>query len=142
MAETPQIPALPSELPVIPLRGAVVLPMTIAPLGVSRPMSIEAVNRALAGDRMVLLLLQKNDNDDPAADDLHRVGTVAIIRQMAKAQGGMRVIVEGTIRARAEFLQAEKGVLLALIKAVPEPSERSIEIDAHVRRLQDLVDRA
>ena len=125
----------------MPLRGAVVLPMTVAPLGVSRPISVEAVNKALAGDRMVLLLLQKNDNDDPGADDLHRVGTVAIIRQMAKGQGGMRVLVEGVARARAEFLQTEKGYLTALIKPLPEASERSLEIDAHVRRLQELVDR-
>jgi ATP-dependent Lon protease len=127
---------------VIPLRSAVVLPMTVAPLGVSRPISVEAVNRALAGDRLVLLLLQKTDNDDPGPDDLHRIGTVAVIRQMAKAQDAMRVIVEGTVRARAEFLQVEKGVMLALVKATPEPTHRSIEIDAHVRRLQELVDRA
>lgn len=133
---------LPSELPVVPLRGAVVLPMTVAPLGVSRPVSVEAVNKALSGDRMVLLLLQKNDNDNPSGDDLERVGTVAIIRQMAKAQGGMRVLVEGIVRARAEFLQTEKGYLSALIKAMPETSQRSLEIDAHVRRLQELVDRA
>ena len=126
----------------MPLRGSVVLPMTLAPLGVSRPLSVEAVNRALAGDRMVLLLLQTNDNDTPGPDDLHRVGTVAIIRQMAKAQGGMRVLVEGIARARAEFLQNEKGFLSALIKPLPETSERSLEIDAHVRRLQELVDRA
>ena len=142
MAETTQTPPLPNELPVVPLRGAVVLPLTVAPLGVSRPLSVEAVNRALAGDRMVLLLLQKNDNDEPGMDDLHRTGTVAIIRQMAKGQGGMRVLVEGVARARAEFLQTEKGHLTALIKPLPEPSERSLEIDAHVRRLQELVDKA
>src|SRR4029079_13504114 len=102
-------PPLPNELPVVPLRGAVVLPLTVAPLGVSRPISVEAVNKALSGDRMVLLLLQKNDNDDPQVDDHHRVGTVAIIRQMAKGQGGMRVLVEGVVRARAEFMQSERG---------------------------------
>ena len=142
MADATTAPPLPSELPVIPLREAVVLPMTVAPLGVSRAMSVEAVNRALAGERMVLLLLQRSDKDDPGPDDLHRIGTVAIIRQMAKAQGGMRVIVEGTLRASAEFLQLDKGAMLALVKAMPEPSDRSIEIDAHVRRLQELVDRA
>ena len=142
MAETTEAPPLPNELPVIPLRGAVVLPMTVAPLGVSRPVSVEAVNRSLAGDRMVLLLLQTNDSDEPTPDDLHRVGTVAIVRQMAKGQTGMRVLVEGVARARAEFLQTEKGHLTALIKPMPESSERSLEIDAHVRRLQDLVDRA
>src|ERR671924_2353324 len=128
MADTSHPPPLPSELPVVPLRGAVVLPMTVAPLGVSRGVSVEAVNRALAGDRMILLLLQKNDSEEPSADDLHRVGTVAIIRQMAKAQAGMRVLVEGVARARAEFLQLERGSLRALIKPMPEPTERSIEI--------------
>src|SRR5512147_1105156 len=136
MAETVQTPALPSELPVVPLRGAVVLPLTVAPLGVNRPMSVEAVNRALATDRMVLLLLQKDDSDEPGTDDLHRVGTVAVIRQMAKGGTGMRVLVEGIARARAEFLQNERGYMSALLKPLPEPSERSIEIDARVRRVQ------
>ena len=142
MAEDPQAPALPSELPVVPLREAVVLPMTVAPLGVNRPGSVEAVNRALAGDRMVLLLLQRGTAEEPAPDDLHRVGTVAIIRQMAKGPNGIRVLVEGVARARAEFLQTDKGFLKALLKPLPESTERSIDIDARVRRLQELVDRA
>jgi ATP-dependent Lon protease len=139
MADTPQ---LPSDLPVVPLRGAVVLPLTVAPLGVSRPMSVEAVNRALAGDRMVLLLLQKTEIDDPGADDFHRVGTVAIVRQMAMAQNGMRVLVEGIARVSADAIKTEGGLTMAHITAMPESAEHSIEVDAHVRRLQELVDRA
>ncbi|OFW26356.1 MAG: endopeptidase La [Acidobacteria bacterium RIFCSPLOWO2_12_FULL_66_21] len=142
MADASQTPALPAELPVVPLRGAVVLPLTVAPLGVNRPMSVEAINRSLAGDRMVLLLLQQNDTDEPAADDLHRVGTIAIVRQMAKGAGGMRVLVEGVLRARAEFLQTDRGFVRALIKPMAESAERAIEVDARVRRLQELVDRA
>jgi ATP-dependent Lon protease len=147
MAEAPQTPAFPSELPVVPLRGAVVLPLTVAPLGVSRPISVEAVNRALASDRLVLLLLQRSDADDPSPDDLHRMGTVAVIRQMAKGDGGMRVFVEGIARARAEFLQTDQGFIRALLKPMPE-AERTIEphatieIAARVRRLQELVDKA
>ena len=142
MAESPQNPTLPSELPVVPLREAVVLPLTVAPLGVSRPVSVEAVNRALAGDRLVLLLMQKNEAEEPTLDDLHRVVTVVVIRQMAKSPGGMRVLVEGLARVSAEFLSNERGVLTALLKPLPETSVRTIEIEAHVRRLQELVDRA
>ena len=141
MAE-PLTPALPSELPVVPLRGTVVLPLSVSPLGVSRPMSIEAVNRALAGDRMVLTLLQTSDTDEPGADDLHKVGTVCVIRQMAKAPSGMRVLVEGIARARAEFLQVERGVMQALLKPLKEPGDRTVAVDARVRHLQELVDRA
>jgi ATP-dependent Lon protease len=141
-APAPQTPSLPSELPVVPLRETVVLPMTVAPLGVGRSISVEAINRALAGDRMVLLLLQRGEAEEPSADDLHRVGTVAIIRQMAKAPTGMRVLVEGITRARAEFIQNDRGFIRALLKPLPETAERSIDIDARVRRLQELVDRA
>jgi ATP-dependent Lon protease len=138
----PPTPPLPSELPVVPLRETVVLPMTVAPLGVGRPISIEAINRALAGDRMVLLLLQHGESDEPSPDDLHRVGTVAVIRQMAKAPTGMRLLVEGIARARAEFLQNDRGFVRALLKPLPESAERSIDIDARMRRLQELVDKA
>ncbi|HTM27342.1 MAG TPA: endopeptidase La [Vicinamibacterales bacterium] len=142
MPDVPVAPPLPAELPIVPLRGAVVLPMTVAPLGVSRGVSVEAVNRALATDRMVLLLLQKNDSDEPAAEDVHQIGTVAIIRQMAKAQAGMRVFVEGLTRARAESIDSSRGYFSAKIVPLPEQSDRSLEVDARVRRLQELVDRA
>src|SRR5512141_2848063 len=102
IAEAP--PELPSELPVLPLRRSVVFPMTIAPLAVTRPVSIEAVNRALAGDRMVLLLLQEGESDDPTPAGLRHIGTVGIIRQMAKGSQGLRVLVEGASRVRAEFI--------------------------------------
>jgi len=142
MADVPVAPPLPSELPIVPLRGAVVLPMTVAPLGVSRGLSVEAVNRALATDRMVLLLLQKNDGDEPTSEDVHHIGTVAVIRQMAKAQSGMRVFVEGLTRARAESIDNSRGYFSATIVPLPEQSDRSLEVDARVRRLQELVDRA
>src|SRR5262245_21073838 len=141
-APAPETATLPSELPVVPLRETVVLPMTVAPLGVGRPVSIEAINRALASDRMVLLLLQRGERDDPAPDDLYRVGTVAVIRQMAKAPTGMRVLVEGIARARAEFLQTDHGFVRALLKPLPESAQKSIDIDARMRRLQELVDKA
>jgi ATP-dependent Lon protease len=138
------LPQLPSELPVLPLRRSVVFPMTVAPLAVSRPVSVEAVNRALATERMVLLLLQDGEGDDPGPDDLQRIGTVGIVRQMAKGAGGLRVLVEGVARARAEFLTRAKDSpsLTALIRPLPEHVERTLEVDAHVRRLQELVERA
>src|SRR5688572_30046868 len=95
-------PPLPSELPVLPLRRTVAFPLTLQPLAVNRAVSIETVNRALAGDRLILLLLQEKDQDDPAPDDLRRIGTVGVIRQMAKVGGGINVIVEGIARVRAD----------------------------------------
>ncbi|MBI2835440.1 MAG: endopeptidase La [Acidobacteria bacterium] len=133
---------VPSELPVLPLRGTVVLPLTVQPLGVGRPVSIEAVNRALGGDRLILALLQSDESDDPQPSALKQVGTVVLIRQMVKAETGLRILVEGVARARAESVIHEHGWLKAIVRAMPEPTERSIEIDAHMRRLRELIDRA
>ncbi|PYQ97350.1 MAG: hypothetical protein DMF97_14020, partial [Acidobacteria bacterium] len=55
----------PSELPVLALRQTVVFPLTLQPLAINRPMSVDTVNRALTGDRLVFLTLQSNDSDDP-----------------------------------------------------------------------------
>ena len=104
MAEPTSTPPLPSELPVLPLRRTVAFPLTLQPLAVNRPVSIETVNRALGADRLILLLLQETDSDDPTPDDLRRVGTVGIIRQMAKVGGGINVILEGLARVRAESI--------------------------------------
>jgi ATP-dependent Lon protease len=141
MAES-TLPPLPSELPVLPLRRTVAFPLTLQPLAVNRPVSIETVNRALGSDRLILLLLQKSDDDEPTPDDLNRVGTVAIIRQMAKVQGGVNIIIEGIARARADIVTRTGTSMRAQITAMPEVVERTIEIDAHVRRIQELIEKA
>ena len=133
----------PSELPVLALRQTVVFPLTLQPLAVNRPISIGAVNAALAADRLLFLTLQKGDREDPEPDDLHRVGTIAAIRQMAKAPtGGIHVIVEGLMRARAESMARSEVSLRASVVPVPEKADRTLEADAYVRRIQELVDRA
>src|SRR5689334_24057744 len=103
MAES-TTPTLPPELPVLPLRRTVAFPLTLQPLAVNRPVSMESVNKALASDRLVLLVLQDNEEDDPKPDDLRRVGTVGIIRQMAKVGAGINIIIEGVARVKAESI--------------------------------------
>ncbi len=138
----PTPPTLPSELPVLPLRRTVAFPLTLQPLAVNRPVSIESVNRALATDRLVLLLLQDNEEEDPKPEDLRKVGTVGIIRQMAKVGGGINIIIEGVARVRADVITRTGTSMRAQITPMPEPFERTIEIEAHVRRIQDLIEKA
>jgi ATP-dependent Lon protease len=133
----------PSELPVLALRQTVVFPLTLQPLAINRPISIEAVNRALAGDRLVFLTLQHSDKDEPEPDDLHTTGTIAAIRQMAKVpNGGVHVIVEGLVRAKAEAVTKTDVSLRAAISPLPDAVDRSLEIEAYVRRLHELIERA
>jgi len=140
MADAP--PTLPTELPVLPLRRTVAFPLTLQPLAVNRPVSVESVNRALGADRLVLLLLQQTDSDDPTPNDLVRVGTVGVIRQMAKSGGGLNIIIEGVARVRAEVVARTGTSMRAQIASLPETVERTIEIEAHVRRLQELIEKA
>src|ERR1043166_5749103 len=141
MAE-PTPPSLPPELPVLPLRRTVAFPLTLQPLAVNRPVSMESVNRALTSDRLVLLLLQDKEADDPAPDDLRKIGTVGGGRQMAKVGGGINIIIEGIARVRADTISREGTTMRAKITPLPETFERTIEVEAHVRRIQDLIEKA
>jgi ATP-dependent Lon protease len=138
----PTLPSLPSELPVLPLRRTVAFPLTLQPLAVNRPVSVETVNRALGADRLILLLLQENERDDPGPEDLRRVGTVGVIRQMAKVGGGINIIIEGIARVRADVITRTGTSMRAQITPQPERFERTIEVDAHVRRIQELIEKA
>jgi len=137
-----QDPPLPSRLPVLPLRSTVVFPMTVQPLAVNRTVSVDAVNRALAGDRMLVLVMQVGDADDPEPGQLRRVGTVAVIRQMAKGAMGLQILVEGVARVRLDEVTRDGNVMDATISAAPEPETTSLEIDAYLRTLRDLVEKA
>jgi ATP-dependent Lon protease len=142
MADPTPAAAFPAELPVLPLRRTVAFPLTLQPLAVNRPMSVEAVNAALAGDRLILLLLQRGDEEDPNADQMHAMGTIGIVRQMARGQQGLNIIVEGMARARAEQVAFEKNMLRAKIRLAPEHVQTGVEVDAYIRRIQELVERA
>ena len=142
MPDAPQ-PALPAELPVLPLREAVAFPLGPLPLTINRPVSIDAVNRALtAGDRMVFLTLQSTKADDPQPPDLHAIGTVGVIRQMARTPGAIQVVIEGLQRARSGVVTRTGNTMTASIIALPEIADRSLEVDAYVRRIQEQVDKA
>jgi ATP-dependent Lon protease len=121
----------------------VVFPQTLQPLAVNRPVSLESVNRALTTDRLILLVLQEDDSDEPTAENLKRVGTVGVIRQMAKAPtGGVNVIVEGLARVRADVFTRSGNTLRAQLTPLPEQGEKTIEVEAHVRRIQELIEKA
>jgi ATP-dependent Lon protease len=91
-------------MPVLALREFVVFPYMVLPLFVSRDRSIAAVEDALAGDRMILLVAQRDPEDhDPDPDDLYCVGTVAtVMRSSRMSDGRLKVLVQGMGKARIE----------------------------------------
>jgi len=121
-------PAGVSATPVLPLRDVVVYPHMVIPLFVGRDKSIQALEAAMAEDKRILLVAQHSaEVDEPSADNLYSVGTLANILQMLKLPDGtVKVLVEGAERASVEGLNVEgefftaHGVALAQAEAADE----------------------
>ena len=137
---------IPSDLPVLPLRDMVVFPFIIAPLSVARELSIQAVDRALSENRMILLVAQRDkDEEDPKAADLHDIGTVAVIMRMLKLPDErIRVLVQGVCRARVKEFTALRPHLTAKIERIADHAYdgASIEKEALVRAVKRALERA
>jgi ATP-dependent Lon protease len=133
----------PSELPVLALRQTVLFPHTLQPLAISRPISVDSINRALSGDRLLFLVLQNDEQDDPEPAALRSVGAIGAIRQMAKMPtGSVHIIVDGLTRARSTRVTKSATSMSAEVVPTPDTPARTLEVDAYVRRLQELIDRA
>ncbi|MCD4750873.1 MAG: endopeptidase La [Thermoanaerobaculales bacterium] len=115
---------IPDILPAVALRDMVLLPFTIVPLAVGRASSLEAINKALAGNRQVLLLAQRDGSlENPGQDDLYDVGCVGQIMRMVKLpDGDLRVLVQGLARAHVDYITHTEPHLEVRISALAEPS--------------------
>ena len=96
-------------IPVLPLRDVVVYPHMVIPLFVGREKSILALEAAMADNKKILLLAQKNaEVDDPGQQDLYQIGTLSTILQMLKLPDGtIKVLVEGGYRASIEEIDED-----------------------------------
>ncbi|MFT4046571.1 MAG: endopeptidase La [Solimonas sp.] len=126
--------------PVLPLRDVVVFPHMAIPLFVGREKSIKALSAAMQDDKRILLVAQKTaDTDEPRADDLYRVGTLASILQMLKLPDGtVKVLVEGVHRARIGDFNFEGPYLTADCAQLPDDKLATTddkEVDAATRSI-------
>ena len=114
---------IPDILPVLPLKDVVVFPFIILPLSVSREKSITAVDAALAEQRIIMLVAQRDaQSETPRPDELFPVGTVAAIMRMLKLPDGrIRLLVQGLSRARVDSFLSEEPYLKAKITKLEEP---------------------
>ncbi len=124
-------------LAMLPLRDVVVYPHMVLPLFVGRPKSIAALDAAMERDEPVFLLAQKNANtEEPAADDMYDIGTVAQILQVLKLPDGtVKVLVEGIDRAQVLQLDAGDNYFRAHIQVLPQATGSSPDLEALRRTL-------
>ncbi|MGH2615483.1 MAG: endopeptidase La [Thermomicrobiales bacterium] len=130
-------------LPVLPLRGTVVFPLTVVPLAAAQPRSLRLIDEVMSGDRTVALVMQKDAELEGAGpNDVYDVGTISTIHQMMRVPDGtVRLAVQGNERMRIlEFLH-EEPYLVARVQHAPEDVEESVEVEALTRNTLELFQR-
>ncbi len=132
---------IPESLPMMAVRDVVVFNYMIIPLFVGRPGSIEAVNEAMNGDKLLMLVTQKDaTRDNPEPDDLYRVGMVSMIMRTLKLPDGrLKVLVQALSKARIRsFLQTEPcyRVEIDLVEE-QENTEITVEVEALMRTVRE-----
>ena len=126
-----------SLIPLLPLRDVVVFPHMVIPLFVGRAKSIKALESAMEAGKSIVLVAQKTAaKDEPSMDDLYRIGSLANILQMLKLPDGtVKVLVEGTQRAKVLRVLDEKSHFDAEIELVPVDDSQGHEAEAMRRAL-------
>src|SRR5499426_3513181 len=105
-----KVHTIPDELPILPVRDAVIFPNAVIPLTVGRESSVKLINDVQQSDGMLVVLTQRDKRvDSPAPSDLYDIGTVSMVHRVMKTpEGNLFVIIMGVSRARMrEFLQYE-----------------------------------
>ncbi|KZE27290.1 endopeptidase La [Crenobacter luteus] len=126
-----------TTLPLLPLRDVVVFPHMVIPLFVGRAKSIKALEAAMDEGKQILLVAQRSAaKDEPSADDLYKVGTVASVLQMLKLPDGtVKVLVEGRQRAVVHEVREDNGCFVADAAPLASDGDDTTEIEAMRRAL-------
>ena len=137
---------IPTTLPVLPVRDIVIFPYMILPLFVGREVSIKAIDHATSGNKMVLLMTQRDVNiETPTTDDLYTVGTVGTILRILKlSDGRLKVLVQGLAKASVlRYVQTGPFYIGEIKKIVDEkPAEITLEVEALMRSVKELIDKS
>ena len=128
------------RVPMMPVREMVIFPQMMTPFIVGRESSVRALEEALAGDKKIFLATQLDASvDEPKTKDIHQVGTLASIVQSVKLpDGNIRVLVEGTERAKVLQITTEDGFFRANIRLMPGRLESSPQVEQTVSRVTQL----
>jgi len=131
--------ALPTELPILPLRGVVVYPQTVVPLTIGQPRSIRLVDDVVGADRVVgLVASRRPELELPGPEDLYSIGTLATVQRLFRAPDGtIRMIVQGLSRFALDEFTSLDPYLRARIVLKPETVEQGVELEAQVRAATD-----
>ena len=132
---------IPDQLPLLAVRDVVIFTDMILPLFIGRDLSVAAVEAAQEGDKLVVISAQKDQaKDEPGPEDIHQVGTVAMImRQLRMPDGRLKVLVQGLAKARITSVLSRDPYIRVAVETIPEAPapESSIELEALMRNVRE-----
>ncbi len=133
---------LPSELniPILAIRNTVIFPVLAFPINVGRDKSLEAVERALAGDKLLGIVAQQDaKNEDPDVGELYSTGTVVKILKSVKMPGNkLNVIIQGLARIKIERWETTDPCLRAQVRVHEESTESTPELESLMATMREL----
>jgi ATP-dependent Lon protease len=131
---------VPDVLPVLPLRDALVFPLTAAPLMVGQPRSVRLVDDVMRGNRLLALVAQRDPAPEAATPEaLYRLGTVGMIHQLARVpDGSVRLMVQGIERIKILEWTGTDPYIVARVEAAPDQVVGGTEADALRRAAADI----
>ena len=135
---------VPDILGILPLRGTVLLPQAVLPLGAGRASSVRLIEEAVQSGRLVGAVMQRDPSQEaPGLDGLHPVGTVTVIHKAVKqADGSLRLIVQGLGRFRLLEVVEREPFLRARVEPIEEPTPGTdVELEALVRSVRSLFEK-
>ena len=132
---------LPESLPILSLRNTVLFPGVVIPITAGRDKSIKLINDANKGEKVIGVVSQiDEDVEDPKAEELHQVGTVArILKVLKMPDGNTTVIIQGKKRFEIDTVITEEPYIKATVKEVPQatPAKKNKEFAAIIDSIKE-----
>ena len=135
---------VPDELPILPLKNTVLFPGVVVPITVGRDRSLALVKEAYAGDKIIGVVTQKDEDiEEPEDNDLHRVGTMArIIKLIKMPDGSKSIVIQGKSGFEVEEFTQSSPYFKAKVKAYPKEMDiQGVELDASIRNIKETATR-
>jgi ATP-dependent Lon protease len=132
--------AIPTELPILPLRNTVAFPFSMLPLVVGLPRSVKLVEEAMEGNRLIgLFAVHDPEVEEPGPDGIHQVGVAAVITKVVRMQDdSLQVVVHGLERIKIRQWTTVDPYIKAQVEVSPDIVAEGVEMEALRRSLLDI----
>ena len=127
---------VPAEVPILPVSENMVLPSIVVPVATQKPNVVQLIDAALAENKIIGIFAQRTANEQPKAEDLHMVGTAALIDRMFKMpDNSLRVLLQGVARVRLSSVVQVEPYMRGKVEVLEEKVEKTTELEALTRNL-------